>query len=65
MSLSLAIVVIALADAALIGLLTFVMSRANRLTPHTPVRDTARAQLPASQVAHTAHPSRASRHNTA
>lgn len=34
MSLSVAIAVIVLLDAALIGLLVFVMSRANHLTPH-------------------------------
>lgn len=34
MSISLAIVLIVLLDAALIGLLAFVMSRASRLTPH-------------------------------
>lgn len=34
MSLALAIVLIVFLDAALIGLLVFIMSRANRLTPH-------------------------------
>lgn len=34
MSLALAIVLIVLLDAALIGLLVFAMTRANRLTPH-------------------------------
>jgi hypothetical protein len=45
MSLSLAISLIVLLDATLIGLLVFVMSRASRLTPHaTPLTQTAAAQ---------------------
>jgi hypothetical protein len=61
MSLSLAIALIVLLDAALIGLLVFVMSRASRLTPHaTPATQTliAHAQAPKAPAdrTHSAHP---------
>jgi hypothetical protein len=59
MSLSLAIAIIVFADIALIGLLTFVMSRANRLTPHAsttseaaPRRVAVRHARPARHAAH-------------
>jgi hypothetical protein len=46
MSLSIAIATVVLADLALIGMLAFVMSRANRLTPH------ARSERTSVPVAH-------------
>ncbi len=59
MSLSLAIAIIVLADIALIGLLTFVMSRAKLLTPHasgateaTPRRIAARHARQSRNAAH-------------
>jgi hypothetical protein len=51
MSLSLAIILIVLLDAALIGLLAFVMSRANRLTPHVSSRQAMPTETPATEAA--------------
>lgn len=51
MSLSLAIVLIVLLDAALIGLLAFVMSRASRLTPHLPSGHEALAAVARTETA--------------
>ncbi|MHB8242958.1 MAG: hypothetical protein ACYDHN_13335 [Solirubrobacteraceae bacterium] len=63
MSLPLAITLIVLLDAALIGLLVFVMSRANRLTPHTSAAQAAAEQAPAMPAGQTqpARPTRESR----
>jgi len=59
MSLPLAITIIVLADIALVGLLTFVMSRAKLLTPHmssttehAPQQVAARHTRPARHAAH-------------
>jgi hypothetical protein len=51
MSLSQAIVLIVLLDAALIGLLAFVMSRASRLTPHLPSGHEAPAAVARTETA--------------
>ncbi len=65
MSVSAAIAVIVLLDAALIGLLVFVMSRASRLTPHSPSalqapHTSSIAVPPATQIPRT-HPARSGR----
>jgi|CZKG01.1.fsa_nt_gi hypothetical protein len=60
MSLSLAILVILVADAALIGLLAFVMSRANRLTPHASATEATARRLPIEALR--THTARAPRH---
>jgi hypothetical protein len=59
MSLPVAIAVIVLLDAALIGLLVFVMARASRLTPHLSSTDAGETRIslaPSTQTHHAARP---------
>jgi hypothetical protein len=64
MSLPVAIALIVLLDAALIGLLVFVMSRAGRLTPHSST-DAGERQTPLAPSRQAHHPVRPPKHSRA
>ncbi|HEV7163212.1 MAG TPA: hypothetical protein VGN25_08160 [Solirubrobacteraceae bacterium] len=64
MSLPLAIAVIVLLDAALIGLLVFVMSRASSLTPHLSSTDAGETRTSLAPSTHGHHAARPANHSS-